>query len=268
MVYPTRDVEAFLNNLLTPFYSQKPCCLTVTGSGGKTTTIERLGRYWADQGFSVLVTTSTRMVHPDYHTYPFDHMYIYDEGKPPRVQAQAGKVTLLGVSAGAKFTSVPLALLKQIAPQFDRVLIEGDGGRALPLKIHAPRDPVIYPMTTAVIALVGFGALKKVLDEQVFYLLQRYRQLTADCSPTVTLQVYRRLLEHAEGVFKGCYDLPVVVLCNQLDTLSSLEIHAIPRELTKEWVGRGFSLAGISWKKDKLYYYQEVANTKATKEWM
>ena len=38
---------------------------------------------------------------------------------------------------------------------YDLIISEADGSRGLPLKIHSSRDPVIHPLTTATVAVMG-----------------------------------------------------------------------------------------------------------------
>jgi len=258
MVHPSNNLAALLDTLLTPYYDGGPFCVTVTGSGGKTTTIERLARYWADQSLKVLVTTTTHMIHPKYHTYPFDYFKVFSEGEPLYIEALPGKISMLGISVGKKIKGPSPEHLNQVLPWFDRILIEGDGAQALPLKIHATRDPVIPSKTDFVIALLGLKALGKNLNEEVMYLCQRYRELTKDESTLVTPDVYRRLLEHGEGVFKGCSAIPVALLCNQADLVSHQEALEVEKALTERWVGRPFTLVSCSWKRDEVIYYNEV----------
>ena len=46
-------------------------------------------------------------------------------------------------------------VLTALYPFYDLIISEADGSRGLPLKIHSSRDPVIHPLTTATVAVMG-----------------------------------------------------------------------------------------------------------------
>ena len=63
--------------------------------------------------------------------------------------------------------SAPAEPLDQLAQRFDYVLAEADGGRRLPLKAHAPWEPVIPSGTANIAWLVGASGLGKPINEVV-----------------------------------------------------------------------------------------------------
>ncbi|MGE0074711.1 MAG: selenium cofactor biosynthesis protein YqeC, partial [Sphaerochaetaceae bacterium] len=182
MAFPTaicaKRLAAALDAVASNSGGSIPRCITVTGSGGKTTTVEQLARLWADRGQSVLVTTSTRMAHPAVHAYPFEQFVPYTSDGGGLPEPRDGQVVLFGVESGDKLAAPPMETIATVAGTFDRVLIEGDGARGLPLKIHAQRDPVIPDITELVLVVVGLKALGRSLDEQAMYLEDRFRLLT------------------------------------------------------------------------------------------
>lgn len=226
--------------------------VSVTGSGGKTTTIERLARYWADQGYRVLVSTTTRLSHPSRHRYPFEHLCLLKEGEERCAQSHAASVTLYGRNEQGKLAAPADHMLAESIMNFDRVLIESDGARNLPLKIHVERDPVILDATDVVVALMGLGALGNVLDDTVMYLSSRFRDLVGYPGERVTEEVYRMLLEHPEGVFKRCGSLPVIVCCNQSDVIGVDRSRQLMQTIREQWNGRPFDLLCCSWSHDTI----------------
>ncbi len=232
--------------------------IAVTGSGGKTTTIEQLAVYWANQGLRVLVSTTTKMLHPSIHTYPFDTFCIIAPEEYRLADAYRNAVTLYGVNLDDKIGAVEDALLQKSIERFDRVLIEADGARTLPLKIHTDRDPVIPSCTNVVIALLGLSALDKKLDEAVMYDVMRFKQLTGYSGSIVNETVYRILLEHPEGVLKGCENLPVVVCCNQSDTIETQRAKQVCAALCQNDSGRPYQLLGFSWHTSTIDFYTDT----------
>lgn len=246
-------IEASLDRCIASHVpSGRRCVVSVTGSGGKTTTIERLARYWADQGYRVLVSTTTRMALPSRHRYPFEHLCLLEEGEQRIVQAHAASVTLYGRNVQGKLGAPEEHLLERSMKDFDRVLLEADGARSLPLKIHNERDPVMSDATDVVVALMGLGALDTVLDDSVMYLSKRFRDMVGYTGERVNEDVYRMLLEHPEGVFKRCNSLPVVVCCNQSDLVGADRSRQVIRAMRERWDGRPFDLLCCSWLYDTI----------------
>ncbi len=262
MAFPTpisaKRLAAALDAVISNRAGSIPRCITVTGSGGKTTTVERLARLWADRGESVLVTTSTRMAHPAVHAYPFEQFVPYTAVGGNLPEPVRGQVVLFGLESGDKLAAPPMESIAKRIGKFDRILIEGDGARGLPLKIHAQRDPVIPAITELVIALVGLSPLGHFLDGQVMYLADRFRLLTRYDGTLVEAQVYRSLLEHPEGMLKGSTMVPVVVFCNQSDTISSEEAESVLGIMADRWQGKAFDIVCGSWHLDRMEYYRHV----------
>jgi probable selenium-dependent hydroxylase accessory protein YqeC len=243
-----------------------PWVVAVTGSGGKTTMIEHLAGYWEQQGLRVLVTTTTRMAHPKVHRYPFSYAVIESDDRQLPVQAYPGATVLYGRDAAQKIAAVDHESLLSVMQQFDRVIIEADGARGAPLKIHAERDPVIPEEVSLVIAVVGLSALGRPLDERVMYLSDRYRELTGDTASVVSPQVYRNLLRHPEGLFKGCEKQETVVCCNQSDTIGAAEVKQLVDTLASTPGDRSFMLIVGSWHQNRLEYIQKISGFSEIKE--
>ena len=228
--------------------------VSVTGSGGKTTTIEQLALYWAAQGKSVLVTTTTKMAHPERHRYPFGHYHLVSGGDDRLPPPTAKTITLYGMEKGEKIVPVEDSLLRNAIGRFDHILIEADGARGLPLKIHALRDPVIPAFSHVVLALVGLGATDHRLDDRVMYLPQQYRQLTKDSSETVSEKTYRILADHPEGILKGCSHIPVLICFNQCDTIKEERARNIVNTMNGNGEDHTFSMTVFSWHEGTILY--------------
>lgn len=238
-----------------------PICLTVTGSGGKTSTMEQMGRYWAQEGRSVLLSTSTRLASSSIHTYQVDRLHLVQGSRCTLPKAKKGQVVLFGIDDGQKISSCDEKTLCEAASRFDVTILEGDGARSRALKIHAERDPVVFACSNAVVAVMGLGALGKALDEQNMYLSDRYRELTGDTAHVISPAVYRMLLEHPEGVFKRTGDLPVLLLCNQSDAVGELLMQEVVTSLRDDWQGRPYTLICGSWKTGTVACFDWVAGS-------
>ena len=243
-----------------------PWIIAVTGSGGKTTTIEQLARYWEAQGLSVLVSTTTHMAHPDVYAYRFAHHVVLKPTFQVVATAYPGQTVLYGSDAGDKIASVAPDLLQQSINRFDRVLIEADGARQLPLKIHSERDPVIPDQSSMIIAVMGLGAYMHDLDDRVMFLSSHYRKLHPDDAPQVTEQTYVNLIAHPDGVLKACGSIGTVVCCNQSDAVDAQGTKRIVEAIRHAEIPRDISLMCCSWHNGTLSHYEELRGRGSTHE--
>lgn len=133
--------------------------IALVGAGGKTSSLFMLAEAYAAQGLRVAVTTSTHMGRrPGGFIASREELERYLAGDPK------GRICLCASPSGEHKMSAPdfMDLLPQY---FDRVLIEADGSRRLPLKIPADYEPVIPDYTDAVLVLAGLSALGRPLGE-------------------------------------------------------------------------------------------------------
>lgn len=140
-IYPILEIKRGLTALI--------------GGGGKTTLMLTLARELRRQG-TVIVTTSTHIMAP--------------EGMPLLLRASAedvraaldahGVVCVADRSTESGKLSAPELGFDTLASLADFVLVEADGSKRLPLKAHAPHEPVIPPCaekTVYVLGADGFG---------------------------------------------------------------------------------------------------------------
>lgn len=126
--------------------------LFVIGSGGKTTLLATLARELP--GAVILCTTTHMLPFPGIPLLPGDEM------QPVREALLRERVVCLGrPDEKGKLTApaLPMSQLQTLAPW---VLVEADGSKHLPLKAHAPYEPVIPPesrQTILVVGASGFG---------------------------------------------------------------------------------------------------------------
>ena len=134
-------------------FDLKPGVVSVIGSGGKTTLLSTLARELP--GPVILCTTT--------HILPFSEYPLIsgdDAGALKAALARSRIVCLGQPGKDGKLTApaLPFSLLRELAPW---VLVEADGSKRLPLKAHAPYEPVIPPESSHTILVVGasgFGA--------------------------------------------------------------------------------------------------------------
>jgi probable selenium-dependent hydroxylase accessory protein YqeC len=134
----------------------QPGVTAVIGSGGKTTLLRTLGRELADAGLSVILCTTTKI-------FPFSDLLNVTEPSAAEVAEQLRLRGILCVGMPipetGKLTASGLPV-SELAKLADYVLVEADGSAQLPLKAHAPHEPVIPPeanQTVCVVGTSGFG---------------------------------------------------------------------------------------------------------------
>lgn len=124
----------------------------VIGGGGKTSLLYRLAQELREQG-TVLLATTTRILPPA-------HLPVcYDRERTLRALREGGTACAGTPAAGGKLAQPAFADWITLA---DYTLVEADGSKGLPLKAHAPHEPVIPPQsdqTILVLGAEGFGRM-------------------------------------------------------------------------------------------------------------
>ena len=168
--------------------------VSITGGGGKTSFMTEFGSYLRASGYSVLLTTTTKIAGPKNHDYKTDD--IFDSESILGYESRKGRSALYAERSFdvKKWCSPRLEILSILVPRFDVILIEADGSRGLPIKYHTERDPVIISETDAVIGIVGLWAIGNKAYEVAF---GDGRDITVDKS---YIESY---LDDSEGIAKG-----------------------------------------------------------------
>ncbi len=185
--------------------------ISITGGGGKTTLLSLLGRRCAENGKSVLLTTTTKVASPYLHDYDADR--IFEDESVLGYAAEKGKVCFYAEHHTLdmkKWIAPREDVLSILASRFDVVLAEADGSKGLPLKIHTERDPVINKSTTALVAIMGLWGIGKKAYSEAF---GEDRDIMID---KAYLQWY---LKCPEGLSKG-FSADNIILFNGAEAVS------------------------------------------------
>ena len=133
----------------------------VIGSGGKTSLLCQLAKELPGR---VLLCTTTHMIPPAH--FPF------------AIKAEAWEgVLCVGTPADAGKITAPMQSFEALSALADYILVEADGSKRLPLKAHAPHEPVIPPHCTQVITVVGASGINRPIEEAV-HRPERFLELT------------------------------------------------------------------------------------------
>ena len=206
----------------------RPGVTAVIGGGGKTTLLRTLGEELARQGRVLLCTTTKMLPDPD---VPFagdrQTLMRLREGNPllfaGTVHPESGKIM------------APEMEMAELAEWFDYVLVEADGAARLPLKAHAPHEPVIPPEANQTICVVGASGFGRPIREAAHRpeLYAERGDVTPDA--VVTGAIAAAVLER-EALHDRIY-------VNQVDVLPGTE-----EVLRLDGLVRGPVVAGSLWK--------------------
>ena len=129
------------------------------GGGGKTTLMYMLAEELKSHG-KVIICTSTKIRQPTQYLTLFD-------AKPQDITAAFAEHDVLCVAdrTGEDKLCAPRTSFAQLARLADFVIVEADGAKCLPLKAHAPHEPVIPEHTQRTIMVVGIDGIGKTIDE-------------------------------------------------------------------------------------------------------
>lgn len=132
--------------------------VSITGAGGKTSLLCLLAKAYARRGARVLVTTSTKMQHPDTYPFPVSKVFL-DKTVESYVPHEGEAVFYARPFLPEKVQSPTVESILSLGTRYDIILCEADGARRCPLKYHTSRDPVVLPgsFPLAVMGLSGWG---------------------------------------------------------------------------------------------------------------
>lgn len=200
--------------------------VALVGGGGKTTAMFRLAREVADQGGSVITTTTTRIFGAQIALAPA-HVPATEVTRE-RVSAALAvhrHVLVVGATdpASGKAEGVSLDLFRDLRAWYPGICFvnEADGSRMRPFKAPADYEPVIPAQTTLVVPVVGADVFGKALDADHVHRPERVGALSgAPAGSPITPAIVARVLAHPRG---GRKDVPagarVVVLINKVESL-------------------------------------------------
>ena len=147
---------------------------SVIGSGGKTSLLAALAR---ELPGTVVLTTTT-------HILQFAGVPLVTSANADDVRAAlaGSRVVCVGSQAekNGKLVTPELGI-DVLAELADHVFVEADGARRLPLKAHAPWEPVIPACSGRTILVLGASGLGRPVREAV-HRPERFCELTG-CAP-------------------------------------------------------------------------------------
>ncbi|MDI9502187.1 MAG: putative selenium-dependent hydroxylase accessory protein YqeC [Tissierellia bacterium] len=188
--------------------------IAFAGGGGKTSSLYRLAAEYAAKGERVCVSTTTRMEKPDGN-------WLSARRDLPQ-DPVPGKVYVAGADVHPVKIGPP-DFLDALPQLFDRVLLETDGAKRMPVKVPAENEPIVPPWTDALVVVAGLSALEKPLQEVCFRIRQVTEILNKSPEDTLGVQDLATLLREGYGKpWLSCY--PGGIVLNQADTPRALAL--------------------------------------------
>ena len=146
---------------------------------------------------TVIVTTSTHIRRPA--DYPV--LTSGDEKAVSAALARSGAVCVAAESVEGKLTApaLPFEALSALA---DFVLVEADGAKRLPLKAHAPHEPVIPACARQTVYVLGVDGFGRPI-RQVCHRPERYAALCGAAQDDPVTPALAAAVLRAEGYGSG-----------------------------------------------------------------
>lgn len=166
------------------------------GGGGKTTLMYTLAEELRRRG-TVIVTTSTHIQRPE--QYPV--LTAADAAAVSAALAASGVVCVAGETAEGKLCA-PALSFETLAALADFVLVEADGSKRLPLKAHAPHEPVIPANTRQTVYVAGADGFGHPI-RQVCHRPERYAALCGATESDAVTPAMAAAVLRAEGYDTG-----------------------------------------------------------------
>ncbi|NLG72554.1 MAG: putative selenium-dependent hydroxylase accessory protein YqeC [Chloroflexi bacterium] len=208
-----------------PAQRYPPPCTALTGAGGKSTALFRLGRELARER-GVLLTASTHLAVEQLQQAD-RHMVIHSPADLKHVQPpRSGEVLLLTGPPGADERTSGLApaaldVVNELTREHQLpLLLEADGSRRLPLKAPGEHEPAVPAWVNQVVVVAGLTGLGRPLDAAWVHRPERFAALSGiDLQAAITVGALSSVLASPEGGLKGIPDAARrILLLNQADT--------------------------------------------------
>lgn len=167
------------------------------GGGGKTTLIYTLAQELRPQG-TVIITTSTKIMRPEW----CPTLMTDDPAEITAALRQQGAICVASQSETPWKLTSPALSFEALAALADFVLVEADGAKRLPLKAHAPYEPVIPACAARTIYVVGADGFDHPI-QAVCHRPERYAPLCGAAPDTPVTPAMEARVLLAEGYGGG-----------------------------------------------------------------
>lgn len=180
--------------------------ISMTGGGGKTTSMFRLGRELLKHGKRVLISTTTAIFKPNEDSY--ENLYLTEDIDYKDIKGSNSGLTVIGeeISKNNKLIGVDGEVIDDIFKMetFDYIIIEADGSKRKSIKAPASHEPVIPSLTTKMVGLIGMDCVNKKIYEQNVHRTDIFCGVTnSKIGDIINKDVIYNLIIAKEGIFKS-----------------------------------------------------------------
>lgn len=216
--------------------------ISFIGAGGKTTTMFRLAKELRDQGWKILIATTTQMVTP--RKPHIDRLFLVEELQLlVDVCVDIAGPAVIGAGCGVnqegKLLAMPATWLDRLNKDaaFDAILVQSDGAASSLLKIPIDGEPLIPQSSQTTVWIVAVKVLGKPFSEEwVNHSAQARDLLGLPADANVSEDTLDRLIDHPNGCLKG---IPAtsrkIAVINQADSPAEMAAaQALGNKLQKQ----------------------------------
>ena len=182
--------------------------VALTGGGGKTAALYRLGTELEARGGAVVLSGTTRFTPPERGEAPGLTLITSRHELDAAVAAAASWPLTAATGWGSKGRLLPvdpawIDALHEPPPDL-AIIIEADGSAMRPFKAPGEHEPVVPARATVVVAVVGMDTVGRPLDDTHVHRPERVAAI-AGIRPgeTVTPEHVAAVLMHPDGGRKG-----------------------------------------------------------------
>ena len=195
--------------------------ITLTGAGGKTACLFRLGE--EQQMGKALLTTTTSMKYPGKDQV--EVIYSETDVEIPHLVPEKGRTFLYGKRRPEdKCGPLSAEKIKAASIGYDVTVIEADGSRRLPLKGYLAREPCIPEFASLNIGVTVVWGIGKIAEESWILRWREFQQMIGIRSgEVVNEQHIAKWILHPDGMFKGSGGRKVLFF-NQVEKEEQMEL--------------------------------------------
>ncbi len=201
-------------------------CISVIGAGGKTTLIANMAEDLQNE--KVIITTTTKIYKPN-------NVYVltdFDENSIKNAMEERN-IIALGQDIGEKLGCMPFLVYDIAAKYADRMLIEADGAKRMPMKVPNAKEPVYIANTDCVVAVLGLSAINKPLIKVCHRHETAAKMLNKSVFDEVSAKDLVDIILHKDGIFHNAPNVRKKVVFSQIDAVEAKEL--LQLEVLKEY---------------------------------
>lgn len=211
--------------------------ISITGAGGKTSLMYLLANGLSAAEKRVITTTTTRIMPPHRDQTGGLVLKIRNANFLRRIKSRLDKarhvtVAYRNLHGIGKLEGLDPEQVQKLPDQAAaaHIVIEADGAAMKPLKAPADHEPVVPPLTTLHIGVMGLDVIGQPLDDKHAFRPERIAEIAGiEVGDTITPEVLAHLAVHELGAFKGCpQNARKVLVLNKVDQPGNKEkAHAV-----------------------------------------